>query len=117
MRQMCMKGQFNLFSYAPVKKRRPCEYSFDRYIGQLVRDRHGVHKIAEIKEFYTIYEDGMVGSPHDMSPVDEVEYLESINAEIEYCEHLAKNGSNKTIAENNLKILYEIKRRNDLLTR
>ena len=108
-----MDGQLNIYSYAPVKKRRPCEYSFDRYIGQLVRDKHGVHKIAEIKEFYTIYEDGMVGSPHDMSPVNKVEYSEMIDVEIEYWEEKSKSkcGTNKGIAERNLKLLYDEKRR------
>lgn len=63
------EGQYSIFDAVP--KRKPCEYRFQRYIGQWVRDSHGVHQIAEIEHYYTIYTDRMVGTPHDMRPLEE----------------------------------------------
>ena len=99
-----MDGQYSLFGAAPLKKRKPCEYSFARYIGQIVKDHRGIHVIADIEEYYTIFSDNTCGTPHDLSPVNESEFKEMIDVEIEYNEWML-NGSNKSIAEKNLKIL------------
>ena len=111
-----MDGQFSLFgSIAPEKKRSPGEYAFDRYIGQLVRDSHGVHKIAGIEEYYTIYDDNTCGTPHDMCPVEEKEFAEYLEKEIEYEQHKIDTYKGydgmRSIYENNLKILLEEKRK------
>ena len=107
-----MIGQYTLFGNAPKLKRRPCEYSFQRYIGQVVRDHRGTHVIAEIEDYYTIYTDNTVGTPHDMSPVDESEFKEMIETEIEYFEHVlsGNNDTNKSIAKKNLEILRKLRR-------
>ena len=68
-----MKGQYSIFDYHP--KKRPCEYGFQRYIGQKVRFNQscgdgGVHTITEIEKYYTIMDDGMwVGTPTTIHPV------------------------------------------------
>lgn len=108
-------GQYSLFDNAPAVKRRPCEYSFSRYIGQLVRDHRGLHRIKEIEPFYTIFDDNTCGAPYDLVPVDPDEYSESIDVEIEYEEWMLNNdksidGTNRGIAKRNLEILYKIKR-------
>lgn len=110
-----MNGQYTLDGLAPVKKRKPCEYSFSRYIGQLVRDHNGIHRIKEIEPFYTIFEDNTCGGPHDMTPVDPDEYNAMIDVEIEYNEWMLNNnasrdGTNKDIAKRNLIILNKIKK-------
>ena len=112
MSKTAMNGQYELFSIMPPKKRKPCEYSFQRYIGQKVEDSHGTHTIKSIEQFYTFYEDGMVGSPHDMSPVNRDEYAEMIDVEIEYNQYLAngKDRTNRNIGISNLSILTEIKK-------
>ena len=107
-----MVGQYSIFDNAPRVKRKPCEYAFQRYIGQVVRDHRGTHVIKEIEPFYTIYTDNTCGTPHDMSPEDESEYMEMIETEIEYNEHLlmGKNDTNKSIARKNLEILRKLRR-------
>ena len=115
MQNITMNGQYTLDGLAPVKKRRPCEYSFSRYIGQIVRDHRGVLRIKEIEPFYTIFDDNTCGSPHDLSPVDPDEYNEMIDVEIEYEEWVLNNDksrddTNRGIAKRNLEILYKIKR-------
>lgn len=66
-----MIGQLSIFDLG--ESRRPCDYRFQRYIGQEVEDRHGRHIIAEIQPYYTIYTDRMVGTPHDMHLVESEE--------------------------------------------
>lgn len=89
-------------------KRKPYEYSFRRYIGQKVRDRHGEHVIKKIESFYTEYEDRMVGTPHDMHPVNDSEYLNSLTVEREYNEWLrdtSENAETRNTAIKNLDLL------------
>lgn len=107
-----MKGQLTLFGLAPTKKRRPCEYAFPRYIGQLVRDHNGIHEIAEVEEYYTIFTDNTCGTPHDLSPVDSTEYAEMIDVEIEYMENRlkSKDDTSRNLAKRNLEVLTKIKR-------
>ncbi len=102
-----MDGQYELFGLINKKKRRPCEYSFQRYIGQRVIDGRGEHIIKQIEPYYTIYADGMVGSPYDMSPVNEKEYLESIRVEIEYEKHKlnSQHKGTRSMAQKNIEIL------------
>ena len=68
-----MKGQYSIFDINPEK--RPCEYSFRRYIGQKVvfteyssRHKGEVGEIVEIFPYYTHIKmsDGqiLVGTPH-----------------------------------------------------
>lgn len=86
-----INGQYTLKSYIPPKKRRPCEYSFNRYIGQMVKDHRGVHRIAEIEDFYTIYDDNTCGTPHDIIPLDPEERREALEVEREYFENKSRN--------------------------
>lgn len=95
-----MDGQISIFGLAPVKKRKPCEYSFTRYIGQKVKCRDGVHIIKKIEPYYTFFTDGTIGTPHDMSPVDREEFIQYLEAEIEY-----QGTMNDSIAKKNLEIL------------
>ena len=106
-----MKGQFSLFGMAPMKKRKPCEYAFQRYVGQLVKDHRGIHVISEIETYYTIFSDNTIGTPHDLSPVDESEFMEMLETEIEYNEYLTngKDDTNRSIAQSNLEILRKLK--------
>lgn len=101
-----MQGQYTIEGLAPRKKRRPCEYSFPRYIGQRVRD-NGEHIIAEIKPYYTIYTDGMVGTPHSMVPADPEEREQARAVEMEYQEYRSrsKDAFNRSMAERNLRRL------------
>ena len=99
-----MDEQINIFGVAPLKKRKPCEYSFARYEGQRVRDHHGEHIIAKVEEFYTIYTDGTVGTPHNMSPVDESEREASLLTELEYNEHIFSQNKD-SIAGHNIEII------------
>ena len=68
---MDIQGQFYLFDVAKENEK-PCKYSFQRYIGQKVRHTADdkVHVIREIKEYYTVLEDNMIGTPYDISPVE-----------------------------------------------
>ena len=48
-----MDGQLSLFDVE--KKKRPCQYSFQRYIGQKVIVQDGViGKIVKIEPYYTL---------------------------------------------------------------
>lgn len=109
-----MKGQYSLFDNAPVLRRRPCEYPFKRYIGQKVRDNNGEHIISEIHGFYTYYTDGLCGTPHNMHPVDQQEYLEAIETDIEYFENSLKTctavDGTKQMFQKNLDILYRLRK-------
>lgn len=71
-----IKGQYSIFGGDP--KAKGAHYDFDRYIGQKVRDSHGEHVIKEIEKYYTIFEDGMVGTPHDLAPVEHHEKMECL---------------------------------------
>lgn len=67
-------GQTTIFDIpADPNKRRPCEYSFKRYIGQRVRTASGKHgKIAGIENYYThiLSDEGelLVGTPTTTAP-------------------------------------------------
>ena len=103
-------GQYSLFDNSPVVKRQPCEYSFPRYIGQLVYNHNGTHRIKEIEPYYTIFDDNTVGTPHDLIPLDKNEHLESIEVEIEYMQYRIKTSKHgDSTAEKNLTILRQLK--------
>ena len=63
-------GQLTMFD---TQKDRPCDYSFRRYIGQLVlRWRTGeLARITDIKPYYTYLDDGTVATPYDICEVEE----------------------------------------------
>ena len=65
-------GQIGMFDI-PSENPRPCDYRFQRYIGQEVRRwRTGeIRKITEIKPYYTYLDDGTVATPYDITPVSE----------------------------------------------
>lgn len=112
---MYVIGQYTLWDMSPtIKKRRPCEYSFRRYIGQKVKDHLGEHTISEIGTFYTYFTDGLCGTPHDLTPVDPVERMAAIDVDLEYFEYVAQNDSsrdqtNRNIALRNIEILKRYK--------
>lgn len=83
-----IKGQYSIFG--ADKETGSCGYRFDRYIGQKVRDSHGEHVIKEIEPHYTIFEDGMVGTPHDLSPVKHEERLIYLRNDLKIELQLAK---------------------------
>lgn len=83
-----INGQYSIFG--ADKETDSCEYRFDRYIGQKVRDFHGEHVIKEIEPHYTIFEDGMVGTPHNLSPVKHEERLIYLRNELKIELQLAK---------------------------
>lgn len=68
-----MQGQQTLFDLPTGEKRKPCEYYFQRFIGQVVQDRNGrVGKITKIGPYYTEFEvlgEPFVGTPTTISPV------------------------------------------------
>ena len=75
-------GQMSLFDIHESGKRKPCEYSFQRYIGQEVGLGCGVRgRITEIEAYYTIItardKDGITrdfcGGPCDVYPIREEE--------------------------------------------
>lgn len=69
-----MNGQLSIFDIRPAEQaKRPCDYSFKRYIGQKVCASfdNKVHTIAEIEPYYTITSDGMVGTPSTIWPAEE----------------------------------------------
>ena len=100
------EGQYSLFDSLESSP-----YHFERYVGQKVRDSHGEHIIKEIERYYTIYTDGMVGTPHDIMPVDDKERLEAIEDSLRKNELQAqsKDDTNRTIAKGNLKVLYKLR--------
>lgn len=69
-------GQYKLYSYQTSEKRRPCDYTWARYIGQPVRCGftgevvHGV--ITRIEKYYTIIKDRSgrewAGTPYNTAP-------------------------------------------------
>lgn len=69
-----MTGQMSIFDLRPEgEKKRPCEYSFQRYIGQRVSLSCGITgKIVVIGQYYTEVkgDDGVIyaGSPTTMAP-------------------------------------------------
>lgn len=67
-----MTGQYSLFD-VHSGKRKPYEYSFQRYIGQEVRLVNGVEGvIVEMEKYYTTVEaDGRLyaGTPTTMAPI------------------------------------------------
>ncbi len=68
-----MDGQFTLYDIN--KKKRPCEYSFQRFIGQKVRVRGKVGIIVEIEPYYTTVlqenSDSLIcGTPYDLTPLE-----------------------------------------------
>lgn len=91
-----IKGQYSIFGGGPKTNGIGFGfdgydgYGFDRYIGQKVRDSFGEHVIKKIELYYTIYEDGMVGTPHDMSPVDHNELMEYLRNAIKTHVRFAK---------------------------
>ena len=74
-----MTGQMSIFDLGaeePERKRKPCEYSFKRYIGQRVQLDNGMYgKISTIEEYYTVIESDngryLIGTPTTMAPVEE----------------------------------------------
>lgn len=74
-----MAEQLNLFDYLTMgaKKRKPCEYSFNRYIGQRVELLNGEKgTVCGIGPYYThvMTSKGiMVGDPSTMAPIEEVD--------------------------------------------
>ena len=80
-----MDGQMNLAQFTWITKRRPCEYSFFRYVGQRVSTlHHEIKTIAEIEPYYTIFTDRTVGTPYDTIPIDSVEKNVALQCELEY---------------------------------
>lgn len=83
MRQIA--GQMSLFDLQqPEQKKKPCEYSFQRYIGQRVYNWRFNHygRIYEIMGYYTLYivEQGrsgknyrQYGTPYELRPAREDE--------------------------------------------
>jgi len=74
-----MTGQLSLFDLH--EKKRPCDYGFQRYIGQRVGTRdHGLCTITKIDTYYTDIRstkgERLVGTPYDIWP-----------AKCENCEH------------------------------
>ena len=68
-----LNGQLTIFDTPEEGRRRPCDYSFRRYIGQKVRRwRTGeILRITEIKPYYTYLDDGSVATPTDLCEVME----------------------------------------------
>ena len=66
-----IKGQVSMFDL-PKEKPRPCDYSFQQYIGQEVkRWRTGeILKITSIELYYTDLDDGSVATPYDICEVE-----------------------------------------------
>lgn len=70
-------GQLSLFDvFAEDQKLRPCDYTFQRYIGQRVILTNGkIGKITKIEPFYTEVDTGddclCVGTPTTMAPYEE----------------------------------------------
>lgn len=70
------QGQYSIFDiYPPGHKRKPCEYSFKRYIGQQVKvycsRGDTIGRIKEIDKYYTIVQTKageIVGTPTNTSP-------------------------------------------------
>lgn len=100
-----MLGQYSLFDNAPLLKRKPCEYSFHRYIGQKVSSFGKTHTIVDIDAYYTFFEDRTGGTPHDTFPVDPKEGLEALKTELEYMEYRYNRDKYDTIAKKNIEIL------------
>ncbi len=70
-----MQGQLSIFDIRdPSEKRKPCEYSFQRYEGQQVRFITGdIGRIVQVEHYYTIVDTGkclMAGTPTTIAPVD-----------------------------------------------
>lgn len=102
---MIMEGQYSLFDNAPIRKRKPCEYSFHRYVGQKVSSFGKTHTIVDIDTYYTFFEDRTVGTPHDTFPVDPKERLEAYKTELECEEYRYNRDKYDTIAKKNIEIL------------
>lgn len=83
-----INGQYSIFG--ADKEADSCGYRFDRYIGQKVKDHNGDHIIKEIWPYYTLFEDGMVGTPFDLSPVDHEERMAYLRNELRVEIQLAK---------------------------
>ena len=69
-----MNGQLSIFNIHPEgQKLRPCDYRFQRYIGQMVQLTNGHSgRITEIFPYYTHVRCGnqdMVGTPTTMWPI------------------------------------------------
>ena len=87
------KGQMSLFDL-PKENPKPCDYSFQRSIGQKVRRwRTGeIRTITEIKPYYTYLDDGSVATPYDICEHKDGERFITIPDEIwrnrcTYCKH------------------------------
>ena len=104
---MIMEGQYSLFDNTPLLKRKPCEYSFHRYIGQKVSSFGKTHTIVGIDTYYTFFEDRTGGTPHDTLPVDPKERLEAYKTEFEYQEFLY-NREHVFISRRNIEILKKL---------
>lgn len=99
-----MEGQYSLFDNAPIRKRKPGEYSFHRYIGQKVSSFGKTHTIVDIDTYYTFFEDRTGGTPHDTLPIDPKEVLEAHKTELEYQEYRFSR-EHDSISKNNIEIL------------
>lgn len=103
-----MEGQYSLFDNAPLLKRKPCEYSFHRYIGQKVSSFGKTHTIVDIDTYYTFFEDRTGGTPHDTLPVDPKERLEAHKTDLEYEEYRCNRDKYDTTAKKNIEILQSL---------
>ena len=99
-----MEGQYSLFDNAPLRKRKPGEYSFHRYIGQKVSSFGKTHTIVDIDTYYTFFEDRTGGTPHDTLQIDPKERLEAHKTELEYQEYRFSR-EHDSISKNNIEIL------------
>lgn len=68
------EGQLSIFDLHFGEKKKPCDYSFQRYIGQEVGLLCGVHgKITEIEPYYTIVSvngEEYAGTPSTTYPLE-----------------------------------------------
>lgn len=65
-----MTGQLSIFDL-PKQKKRPCDYGFQRYIGQRVYTRkQGIRTIEGIAPYYTYLSGDLIGTPYDIWPVE-----------------------------------------------
>lgn len=106
-----IKGQYSIFG--ADSKAKGVHYNFNRYIGQKVRDSHGEHIIKEIEKYYTIYEDGMVGTPHDLTPVDHDERMEylrnAFNSQLRLAKETTDSGQKNIHLANLRKLIKALK--------
>lgn len=80
-----LAGQMSIFDIMPKDEDpKPCEYSFQRYVGQRVQLSNGEYgKIMTIEDYYTTVEGDngryMIGTPSTMYPVEDGTDLENMD--------------------------------------